>query len=74
MGCPKFDDAQDYIDKFADIFTAADIKSVTAAVMEVPCCAGLPIIVQKGMEAAGKEIPIETVVIGLKGQRKESDL
>ncbi len=74
MGCPKFDDAQDYIDKFADIFKVADINSVTAAVMEVPCCAGLPIIVQRGMEAAGKNIPIEKVVISLKGKRKESDL
>jgi len=67
IGCPKFDDAQDYIQKFADIFSNANIKSVTALVMEVPCCQGLPIIVEKGMEIAGKKIPTEKVVISLKG-------
>ncbi|MFC1534971.1 ATP-binding protein [Thermodesulfobacteriota bacterium] len=67
VGCPKFDDAQEYIQKFADIFSMADIKSVTIAVMEVPCCQGLPIIVEKGMEIAGKKIPVEKVVISGRG-------
>ena len=29
MGCPKFDDIQDYIEKFAHIFNTADINSIT---------------------------------------------
>lgn len=68
MGCPKFDDVQSYIDKFTDIFTHSKIKSITAAVMEVPCCSGLPMIIKKAMEASGKEIPMEKVVIGIKGR------
>ncbi|MBW2576303.1 MAG: 4Fe-4S ferredoxin, partial [Deltaproteobacteria bacterium] len=48
IGCPKFDDVEEYIDKFADIFKTADINSVMAVVMEVPCCSGLPMIVKKG--------------------------
>ncbi len=68
IGCPKFDDVQEYIDKFADIFNTADIKSVMAVVMEVPCCSGLPMIVKKGMEAAGKDIPIEELVISTRGK------
>ncbi|MFZ0134854.1 MAG: 4Fe-4S binding protein [Desulfobacterales bacterium] len=67
MGCPKFDDAQSYIDKFTQIFRTAGIKRVTIVVMEVPCCAGLPMIVRKGLEAAGKSLPVEEVVIGTKG-------
>jgi hypothetical protein len=67
VGCPKFDDAQDYIQRFADIFNTADIKSITVVVMEVPCCQGLPIIVEKGMEMAGKGIPMEKVVISARG-------
>lgn len=67
VGCPKFDDAGAYIEKFADIFKTADIKSVAVVVMEVPCCQGLPIIVQKGMERAGKEIPSEKIVISARG-------
>lgn len=67
VGCPKFDDAQAYIQKFADIFRAADINSVTVVVMEVPCCQGLPIIVERGMEASGKKVPMEKVIIGARG-------
>ena len=68
MGCPKLDDAEGYIEKFAEIFNVADIKSITTVVMEVPCCAGLPIIVERGMEKAGKTVPMEQVVISTKGQ------
>ncbi len=68
MGCPKFDDIQEYVEKFADIFKTADIKSVLSVVMEVPCCSGLPMIVKKGMEAAGKNIPIKELVISTRGK------
>ncbi len=67
MGCPKFDDAEEYVNKFADIFKSAEIKSITVAIMEVPCCAGLPAMVKKGMNAAGKTIPVKEIVIGAKG-------
>lgn len=68
VGCPKFDDAQEYIRKFADIFKAADINSVTVVVMEVPCCGGLPMMVEKGMALAGKNIPTEKMVISPRGE------
>ena len=68
VGCPKFDEVQAYIQKFADIFNTADIKSITVLVMEVPCCQGLSIIIEKAMEIAGKEIPMEKVVISTRGQ------
>jgi len=67
VGCPKFDDVQEYIQKFADIFKTADIKSITVVVMEVPCCSGLPIIVERGIEMTGKNIPMENVVISAQG-------
>ncbi len=68
MGCPKFDDVDEYIQKFTEIFKVADIKSITTVVMEVPCCSGLPIIVKKGLEASGKKIPMEEVVISTRGK------
>jgi len=68
IGCPKFDDIQEYVEKFADIFKTADIKSVLSVVMEVPCCSSLPMIVKKGMEAAGKNIPIKELVISTRGK------
>jgi ferredoxin len=68
MGCPKFDDVQAYVQKFADIFRTADIRSVTVVVMDVPCCSGMPMIVRKGMETAGKDVPIKQVVVSLRGK------
>jgi ferredoxin len=68
MGCPKFDEVQAFIQKFADIFKTAGVKSVEVVTMEVPCCQGLPIIVKKGMESAGKKIPLSQTIIGIQGE------
>ncbi len=68
VGCPKFDDAQEYVDKFAQIFKTAGINSVTTMVMEVPCCSGLPMIVEKGMAAAGVDVPSRQVTISTRGE------
>jgi Fe-S-cluster-containing hydrogenase component 2 len=68
MGCPKFDNAQSYIEKFAQICKESGIKSITSVIMEVPCCSGLPMIVKKGMEMAGVDIPMEEVVISTRGK------
>ena len=67
MGCPKFDDTDEYVKKFADIFRVANIKSITIVVMEVPCCSKMPLIVQKGMELAGKSISTEVFVVNARG-------
>jgi ferredoxin len=68
MGCPKFDDAQHYIEKFSQICKVSGIKSITNVVMEVPCCSALPMIVKKGMELSGVAIPMEEVVISTRGK------
>jgi Fe-S-cluster-containing hydrogenase component 2 len=68
MGCPKFDEVQEYVAKFADIFRIAGIKSITSVVMEVPCCAGLPGIVKKGLEASGQKIPMNEIIISTRGK------
>lgn len=68
MGCPKLDDAQHYIDKFAEICKYSGVNSITIPIVEVPCCSGLPVIVKKGMEKAGVKIPIEEIVISTRGK------
>ena len=68
IGCPKFDEVEDYILKFSEIFKTADIKSITAVIMEVPCCSGLPVILERAMAAAGKEIPMEEIVVSTRGE------
>ena len=68
VGCPKLDDIMAYLQKFTEIFQKADIKRITAVVMEVPCCRGLPAMLQRAMAQAGKQIPMETVVISTDGR------
>ena len=68
IGCPKFDDAEEYIEKFAAIFATSGINSITTVVMEVPCCSGLPVMVQKGREKSGSQMPINQVVVSTRGQ------
>ncbi|WP_034622480.1 ATP-binding protein [Desulfovermiculus halophilus] len=67
MGCPKFDDAQAYVDKFVEIFDRGDINSVTVLSMEVPCCSGLLGMVKKAKELSGSRVPIRHVIVGTKG-------
>lgn len=66
-GCPKLDDQEAYMQKFTQIFEHNSIRSVTVLVMDVPCCGGMPMLVGKGMEAAGRKVSIETVVVGIEG-------
>ena len=68
MGCPKFDDAQAYINRFTDIFKTAGIKSITIVIMEVPCCSGLPVIIKKAMDASGIKIPIKEIIVTKQGK------
>ncbi len=68
LGCPKFDHAPEYIKRFEEIFREADIQSVTVLDMEVPCCSALPVIVKRGMDAAGKKVPLEEIVLGVGGE------
>ncbi len=68
MGCPKFDDVNEYVEKFAEIFAAAGIRKLTVVVMEVPCCSGLPMIVKKGLEKAGVDMALEKMVISTRGK------
>lgn len=68
LGCPKFDDAQDYIGRFQAIFSTQPIRSVTVLEMEVPCCSGLSRIVLEALARARKDLPVEKVTISRDGR------
>ncbi len=68
MGCPKFDDAEAYVQKFIEILTQSGIKSITVAIMEVPCCQGMAVMVEKAVRVSGSTIPASLVVIGTRGE------
>lgn len=67
VGCPKLDDVEFYTEKLTNIFTQNDIKSITVAYMEVPCCSGLAMAVERALQASGKRIPLTETIIGLRG-------
>ena len=66
IGCPKLD-AIDYSEKLTEIIRNNDIKSVTIVRMEVPCCGGLEMAVKKALQASGKFIPWQVVIVGIEG-------
>ena len=67
IGCPKLDDG-DYAEKLTQIITNNNIKSVTVARMEVPCCGGIENAVKRALQASGKFIPWRVVTISTDGR------
>jgi len=70
IACPKLDDTGNYVEKLAQIFRAGNVKSVTVAIMEVPCCRGLDVMVRQALQQSSLDIPLETVVIGINGEKR----
>lgn len=67
--CPKLDQTiPQYVEKLAVIFTNHDINSITIARMEVPCCGGTEVVVQKALEKADKPKIVNVKVISIKGE------
>lgn len=74
IGCPKLDENQEiYEEKITALIDEAKINSITAVIMEVPCCSGLLQIAQKAMVQANRKIPIKLIVIGIKGEILEEE-
>jgi ferredoxin len=69
VGCPKLDDANFYHEKIAEILKTNDILSITVAYMEVPCCMGMVQVARAAVSRSGKEIPVDTVKIGIRGDK-----
>jgi ferredoxin len=71
IGCPKLDDVNLYKNKFVEIFKTNDLKSLTIAHMEVPCCFGLIHLINQAMKESGKDIPVKSYTIGVQGDITE---
>jgi len=72
IGCPKLDDLSAYVSKVTQILESSGIKSVKVIHMEAPCCYGLVHIAQEALSKSGKDIPFETVNIGIRGEIKDA--
>ena len=69
IACPKLDKTEPYLEKLTEIFRQNEIKSVTVAIMEVPCCQGLLRLVRQALKDSGKKMPITVETITVKGER-----
>jgi NAD-dependent dihydropyrimidine dehydrogenase PreA subunit len=68
MGCPKFDNQQEYVEKLADIIAANGLKSITVMEMEVPCCASMSVILGQAVRRAGVAVNAVRVVVSREGR------
>lgn len=67
VGCPKLD-AVDYSEKLTEIFRENNIKDITVARMEVPCCGGIEYAVKTARINSEKSIPCQVVTIRTNGE------
>jgi len=68
VGCPKLDDVDAYGEKISEIIKYNNIKSITYAHMEVPCCFGLINIIELAINASGKKILFKEITVTIQGE------
>jgi NAD-dependent dihydropyrimidine dehydrogenase PreA subunit len=70
IGCPKFDDFNHYVEKLTEILRRNDVRSLTVAHMEVPCCSALDVVAQRALDASRKMIPSQRLIVSVDGDIK----
>jgi ferredoxin len=69
IACPKLDSHQEaYVEKLTGLIDGAGVRSITVMIMQVPCCGGLLQIARRACAQAERRIPVEHVVVGLRGE------
>jgi NAD-dependent dihydropyrimidine dehydrogenase PreA subunit len=69
IACPKLDNTAPYLDKLVAMIEQGQIRSLTVVHMEVPCCSGLVQLARQAVARSNRELPLETVCIGIRGER-----
>ncbi len=67
MGCPKFDDQEEYVERFKEILIRNNISSLSTVIMEVPCCSSMLGILKKAIKMADRDYSIRYTIVGIKG-------
>jgi len=70
IACPKLDDTTAYLDKLVQIIKTNDTPKITVAIMEVPCCRGLDVMVREAVQKSGMDVTVESVIICIDGNRR----
>jgi len=70
IACPKLDDTSGYVQKLAAMIATGGVRSLTVLHMEVPCCGGLVRMAAAAIRAAGRQIPLTAITVGIEGEVK----
>ena len=65
IGCPGLDEANHAANWRC---CARNIRSLTLARMQVPCCGGLERAARQAVDACGKDIPFEVITLSTTGE------
>jgi len=68
IACPKLDETEGYVEKLAELIKQNNLRSLTVAIMTVPCCSGLYRIVERAVELSGVKIGLQRKVVPIDGQ------
>jgi len=68
IACPKLDETGGYVEKLAELIKRNGLKSLTVAIMTVPCCSGLERMVRLAVERSGVPLEVKKVVVGIDGR------
>jgi ferredoxin len=68
IACPKLDDPDGYLEKLTEIIRENALKSLTVAIMTVPCCSGLYRLVDEAVRRSGVDLSLEKKVIHIDGR------
>jgi ferredoxin len=68
IACPKLDDTEGYVEKLMELVKQNRLRSLTVAIMTVPCCSGLERVVRLAVERSGVPLEVKRVVVGIDGQ------
>jgi len=56
------------VEKLAELIKRNRLKSLSVAIMTVPCCSGLERIVRMAVDLSGVPIEVNKVVVGIDGK------
>ncbi len=71
IGCPKFDDNKEAVERLAQIIALNELEEVAVARMTVPCCMGIMQAVLEARRLAGSLVPVREMIVDQRGELTE---
>lgn len=69
VACARLDrDSELYVEELRLMVDEAKINTLTAIIMETPCCRGLLRIAEEALKKAGRKVPLKAIIISTSGE------